>query len=127
MILNACGSLGCTSEFAFYTLTVRDGSGAAVLLDSITVTNLETNETYPDCNAGASTFPCLNLSPSEGDFLYPSYEVMNDSFNEILKRSGTRILVEGTKGNLTFSEEYVFSSDPCHVNLESGSLEITLE
>ena len=127
VVLSACGStveFGCTTEFVIYSLTVVDEEGVPVLLDSIMVTNLETGEMYPDCNADLSNFPCLELTATEDA---PSYEVMNDSFNDLLKRSGTRVLAEGAKGDSSFKEEYVFRSGECHVEIESGSLEITLE
>ena len=126
VLLNSC-SYGCLELYQTFPLTVTDASGTPVLLDSITVTNLETGRAYPKCDAEESNFPCLNLSPAEDDPSYPSYEIMNDSFNDTLKRSGTRILVEGAKEELSFSREYVFRSGTCGVRYEGGLLEITLE
>ena len=128
LLLNSC-FYGCLTLYQTFDLTVRDGDGTPVLLDSITVTNLRTGRVYPKCDAEESNFPCLDLSPVEGDPTkdHLSYEIMNDSFNETLRRSGTPILVEGTKGDLSFSEEYVFRSGTCGVSYESGSLDITLE
>ena len=124
--LSACSTVAteCTEEFVMYFLKVVDKEGTSVFLDSITVTNRDTGEMYPDCNANGSNVPCLQLTPTEEA---PSYEIMNDGFGETLKRSGTRILVEGTRGDSSFEEEYVFKSGECHVEIESGSLEITLE
>ena len=97
------------------------------MLDSITVRNLETGRTYPKCDADESNFPCLDLTPGDAPLYELTYEIMNGSFNDTLKRSGTRILVEGTKGNLSFSEEYVFRSGKCGVRYEGGLLDIILE
>ena len=122
--LTACGPIACSTVFETFDLTVRNEAGDVVQLDSIIVSNLETDEVYPACNAASDNFPCLDLSWSED---MPSYEIMNDGFNDSLRRSGTRVLVKGVKGDSSFSEEYVFSSGECHVELESGSLDITLE
>ncbi len=104
-LLTSC-VYGCTAVFVTYHLRVVDVVGNPVVLDTLTVMNLETGRIYPTCTSGGGVFPCLSPASDPTSPNFPGYEIMNDGFNADLRQAGSLIRVTGTKGDLRFSEDY---------------------
>lgn len=118
VLLQSCSEepYACTDEFVTYTVTVLAPDGEPA--DSVRIEVREEDEEIYPCDE----FLCDELQTG-------SYIIMHDGFFDELTKTGEVILVEGTKGDFHFEEEYVFGRDKCHVQKLAGpdTVSFTLE
>lgn len=112
---NTEASYVCTQEFVVHTTTVLEPSGEPADSVEIEVTNKQTENEYDVCENNN----CYGIDTG-------TYTIMHDGFFEELSETKEIVLVEGTKENLHFSEEYTFRSGPCHVQKLAGPDTVSL-
>ncbi len=106
----------CTLEFRFFTVYVRDGADQPVTDVALTRTNLRTGRVLAESGSFAL------LEPG-------TYIVADDSHVDEFSTDGDVVRVVGTKGNATFSTDFVFASPGpcrCHVTKISGPDTVTM-
>lgn len=112
---NGIGDVNCTTEFVTITLHVQNQDGVPVENVDITVTDSNSGGVLPvcedaPCNAGAM-----------GD-----YVIFHDGFMESVSIQGDPFEVTGEKEGLTFSENFIFGKDECHVLKKFGPDTVTI-
>ncbi len=105
----------CTAEFVTFSVTVVHPDGSPADSVDLEVRNREDGNLYNIC----AEYSCRDGSNG-------NYTIMHDGFLEELSPTGETVLVEGTKGNLQFSEEYTFQSGRCHVEKVAGPDTVSL-
>lgn len=112
---NGTGSFACTTEFVTITLHVQNSNGEPVESADITVTNSATGSILEVCDS----FQCNN--GAMGD-----YVIFHDGFMDSISIEGDPYEVRGDLDDASFSEEYVFAKDRCHVLKKSGPDTVTV-
>lgn len=105
---------GCTDEFVIYTVRVVDEQGEPIDGIALTVKNAETGRVYSEFNVPEKSRSGV-------------YTIFTDAFMGEISRSGARVTITGKKGDLHFSETFIFKSGRCHVEKLAGPDIITLE
>lgn len=107
----------CTDEHVMYDLTVLNLDGEPADSVDITVQSQESGKVFPVCEQGY----CDHTKPG-------NYIIMHDSFMEELSNDGEVVLVEGTKAEREFEQEFIFQgSDGCHVAKIAGPDTVSLQ
>lgn len=109
------GPFVCTDEFVMYSVTVLDPTGEPADSVQIEVSNKETGNIYDVCEGNL----CNEIHTG-------TYTIMHDGFFGDISKSGEKILVEGTKEDLQFKEEYAFRSGDCHIEKLAGPDTVSL-
>lgn len=112
----------CTDEFVTYTVNVQSPNGEPAESVSIEVRDEATGESYDVCEK-INNPRC----PGSIDRRYSDpgeYLIFHDGIQVSLL--GSPVEVVGTKGNLSFSAEYVFRQGDCHVQKLEGPDQVTL-
>ncbi len=103
----------CTQVFVMYTVTVLDAIGSPVDSVKIKVT-------------GSSGY--IYELDDEIILGFPgTYVIMSDKYQQKLSGRIEDVSVIGTKGTLTFKENYIFSADECHIFKISGKDTVTIK
>jgi hypothetical protein len=112
----AC-DIGCSEEFAIFTVSVVDDNNQPVASASVTVRNKRTGKVYD-----------VSDRYQKGEFGEGVYVIFDDSFAEEVSRIAEHVLVEVRKGNASVEAEFVFRADflQCHVHQVSGPSRIVL-
>ena len=99
----------CTTQFVTSEVSVLNDEGNLVSGVTIEVKIKETGEILIPCGT--------NL-----DCEFPSgvYTVFHDGFMDKVSKNGDKIIVSGTKENLSFSQEFTFGKDDCHIYKLAG-------
>lgn len=109
-----CETVFCTAEFAEVRLTVQNGSGQAVKLDSFFVTDLS-GKLLPMAPGGIAVFGY----PSNGTD--GVYTVLNDAWRTGHQNTRTKVRAHGIKNSVeVLNEVYEIETDCCHVQKISG-------
>lgn len=120
LLLGSCSSPAenaCELDFQTVTVTVLMPDGKPAESVVITVTEKETGEEYDPCEEFGT---CEVSSPGQ-------YIVFHDGFADALTEEASVFVVNGVKGDRSFSEEFWFRDDGCgHVEVVAGSYTIHL-
>ncbi len=112
---NGTGSLACTTEFVTISLHVQNSNGESVENADITVTNTTTGAVLDVCES----FEC-------NDGFMGNYVIFHDGFMDDVSMQGDPFEVSGEIDGASFSEDYVFAKDRCHVLKKSGPDTVTV-
>lgn len=105
----------CTAEFVTISLTVLSPQGQPADSVDITVTNKENGDTYNICGE----YSCRGGTDG-------TYTIMHDGFHEELSATREAVIVEGTKDQLGFEQEFAFRGGRCHVEKLAGPDTVSL-
>lgn len=108
------GPYACTGEFVMYSLTVMGPNETPADSVQITVTNKESDKVYP-----CDEYLCNERKPGH-------YVIMHDGLRGKIDEERETIIVEGTKENLQFKEEFYFRGGICHVEKVAGPDTVSL-
>lgn len=108
------GPYACTGEFVMHSLTVIGPNETPADSVQITVSNKENEKAYP-----CDEYLCRERQTG-------AYIIMHDGLREKIDDRRETIIVEGTKGNLQFKEEFDFRGGECHVKKIAGPDTVSL-
>lgn len=109
------GSPVCTAEFVTITLNVADANGDPVKDADISVVHSASSDTLQVCE----DFSCTNGTNG-------NYTIFHDGLMDETSIEGETFVVTGSAEEGSFSEEFVFAKDECHVYKNSGPDTITI-
>lgn len=107
----------CTEEFVVHTITVLQPDGQPADSVSINVRNKESGDLYDVCQNDL-----CNANGQQGQ-----YVIFHDSFQGEISKEQENIVVSGTKDSLSFTEDYSFYDDGCHVRKIAGPDTVNLQ
>ncbi len=106
-----CGDVVCTTIFAqIYIKVLFEDNRSA---DSVIIKTINKND--PNIIYELSYYYDQFFPNNSG-----VYTIFDDSFREVAFNKNLEIIVEGNRNDLSFEEEFVISSDCCHVFKVSG-------
>lgn len=108
----------CTAEFVTIDLTVLEPSGAPADSVNVIVSSANTGETYDLCSEDPSLCKI--------GFISGDYVIMHDGLFEEISSDQEPAIVVGIKGELSFSQKFVFRSGRCHVQKLAGPDTVSL-
>ena len=120
ILFQYCSSQGvgtCTAEFMIFQLTVLEPNGDLADSVQVVVKNKITGEEFNIC---------ANDESLCNGFISGTYTIMHDGFHGKISEIEERIIVEGTKGELSLKEDFSFRSGVCHVEKLSGPDTVSL-
>lgn len=103
----------CTDQFVMISLTVTEPDGSPADSVQLSVYNEEDDKEY-----SCGEYLCSERETG-------TYIIMHDGLREQLSDEET-VIVEGTKRNLQFREEFVFRPGECHVEKVAGPDTVSL-
>ena len=111
-----CENMVCTFEFRTIVISIKDQNQNAVALDSFKVINIENNDDMTIL---------LSASGFEMAQQFGQYPLLDDGSLEVNQE--LEVQFKGFINNQeVISSNYTVSTDCCHINLVSGTLELTL-
>ncbi|AXG70375.1 hypothetical protein KORDIASMS9_02614 [Kordia sp. SMS9] len=111
-----CENVPCTTEFITIVISIKDQNQNPVALDSYEVINIETNEDMTIL---------LSASGFEIAQQLGQYPLLDDGSLEANQER--QVQFKGFINNQeVISSTYTVSTDCCHINLVSGTVELTL-
>ena len=110
----------CSLEFRVYTATVLNPAGEPADSVDIQITINSTGKTFDPC-----TEVYGDNCDKEGGEGY--YVIFHDGFDEEMPTNKEFVTVEGSKGDLGFSEVFTFGYDGCHVQKIDGPNRVSLK
>lgn len=114
-----CSMTPCTQNFVTITVSVKDVSGKAIVLDSYEVIDTQTGENL------ATDFNGEEYQYSKEQGVYP---ILSDANRLEYQNKTATLTFKGYISNEeVINETYEVSADCCHVSLISGNTEIVLE
>ncbi|WP_405411899.1 hypothetical protein [Maribacter sp. Asnod1-A12] len=114
-----CSTVICTLNFVTITVSIKDLSGEAVVLNNYEVIDNETGENL------AADFNDVEYENFKEQGFYP---IFNDANRSQYQNSTATLTFKGTIDNEeVITEDYIVGADCCHVSLISGNTEIILE
>lgn len=99
----------CTDQFVTSEVSVQNENGDPVSGVSIEVKLKKSGEVLTSCE-----------SAQECEFEQGVYTIFNDSLMEKVSKNGEKIIVTGTKGSASFSQEFTFGKNDCHIQKIAG-------
>ncbi|TDT46171.1 hypothetical protein CLV90_0215 [Maribacter spongiicola] len=114
-----CSTAICTLNFVTITVSVKDASGEAIVLDSYEVIDTETGENI------AADFNGDEYQYYKEQGLYP---ILSDANRVQYQNSTATLTFKGIiDTEAVINETYEVGADCCHVSLITGNTEIVLE
>ncbi|APQ17222.1 hypothetical protein [Maribacter hydrothermalis] len=114
-----CSMTPCTQNFVTITVSVKDVSGKAIVLDSYEVIDTQTGENL------ATDFNGEEYQYSKEQGVYP---ILSDANRLEYQNKTTTLTFKGYISNEeVVTEAYEVGADCCHVSLINGNTEIVLE
>lgn len=107
----------CTGEFVVHYLTVLTPGDEPADAVQIEVSNKETGEIYNVCEDDSI------CGPGEED---GRYVIFHDGFLGEVNSDGEEVIVEGFQADSSFTEEFVFGDDGCHIQKYEGPDQVYL-
>lgn len=114
----------CTSEFKIIGIQVLSADEEPIILDEVSVTNLETDRVVEICDDGLGN--CEKGVPAG----YPEeglYFIFHDGLRDEIPGDDTKILVEGSNDEIHFQEDFKIGDNGCHVFKEAGQDTVFVE
>ena len=113
-----CGiNTSCTDDFRSVVVSIQDGDGNPVALDTYEVINLETGEPLD------ITFAFGDLQTAQETGMYP---IANDGI--FPSNQEVELQLRGFINEVeVITSDYVVATDCCHIGLVSGDTELILE
>ncbi|WP_339625839.1 hypothetical protein [uncultured Maribacter sp.] len=114
-----CTMVACTQNFVTLTVSVKDASGAAIVLDSYEVINVDSGKNLTD-----------DFNDEENQYFKEQglYPILSDAHRVEYQNSTATLTFKGYISNEeVINEEFVVGADCCHVSLISGNTEIILD
>lgn len=108
-------SFACTAEFVTISLQLQNPDGEPVEDADISVTNLETGRELQVCES----FECNNGQIGR-------YVIFHDGLMDRVTFQGDAYKVNGETSEGSFSENFVFAKNECHVLKKSGPDTVTV-
>lgn len=111
----------CTAEFRIFSTTVLSPDGEPADSVDISITIGDSDESFD---------PCAEDFEENCDIGGPVgfYIIFHDGLiDKIDEGENATVLVEGTRGELGFTREFVFTNDGCHVAKVAGPDTVTLQ
>jgi len=110
LVISSCSESTVTPEcdlsFKVSNIIILTSGGEPADSVDISTTIERTNKTFDPCVDLFDT-ACANL---DTDGAYP---IFHDGFSDEISSEGDRVIGEGEKGNLSFSEVFIFEFDGC--------------
>lgn len=113
---NGTGPFACTAEFVTISLHVQNSNGEPVEHADINVTNATTGAVLNVCES----FECNNGYMG-------NYAIFHDGFMENVSMQGDPYEVTGEIDGVSFSKDFVFAKNRCHVFKKSGPDTVTID
>ncbi len=114
-----CSEIACTEIFISHHVTVKDPSGVAIPLDSISVTDVDTGEDI------TRSLTDEEFEEARRTGTYPLYDDLTDANEPGISR---HIVFEGfIASEKVISAEYQVGRDCCHSAVGKGNLNLILE
>lgn len=111
----------CSLEFRSFNVTVLTPEGERADAVDISVIIGDSSESLDPCTEVYNDSCSL-----EGD--NGLYVIFHDGFKEqIAKGKNVLVTVRGVRGETSFSQEYIFTNDGCHIRKVEGPDTITLQ
>ena len=117
--LQDCTMVSCTQNFVTLTVSAKDASGAAILLDSYEVIDVDSGKNLTD-----------DFNDEENQYLKEQglYPILSDANRVKYQNSTATLTFKGYISNEeVINEEFVVGADCCHVSLISGNTEIIID
>ncbi len=121
LLFNSCDSFidqACTAEFRSIGVTVFTTENEPVILDEFTVTKRQFHS-EGELEICGNGFDCENGKPAG----YPQqgfYVIFHDGMRSKIKGGVMKVTASGKKDEIEFKEDFLISSDGCHVSKEAG-------
>ncbi len=117
--LQDCTMVACTQNFVTLTVSVKDTSGAAIVLESYEII---------DNISGKNLADDFNDDENQHFKEQGLYPILSDANRVQYQNSTATITFKGYISNEeVINEELVVGADCCHVSLISGNIEIVLD
>lgn len=107
----------CTQQFAIHNLTVLTPDGEPADSVQITVSNKATGNIYDVCDSSL-----CEETATDG-----VYVIFHDGFFGKIDSDGEKIVVHGEKGGRSFTEQFIFGDDGCHIRKVAGPDSVYLQ
>lgn len=107
----------CTAVFITHTITVLTPDDEPADSVQITVLNKETGNEYDVCNSTICDEP-----PRSNPYI-----IFHDGFLEKVDSDGEEVIVRGAKGDKSFTEQFTFRDDGCHIRKVAGPDSVYLQ
>jgi hypothetical protein len=100
----------CTQQFVMHNLTVLSPGGEPADSVQIIVSNKATSDIYDVCGSSL-----CEETPADGQYI-----ILHDGFFGKIDSDGETIVVHGEKGDRSFTEQFIFGDDGCHIQKIAG-------
>lgn len=94
----------CTAQFVTSEITVQNENSDLISGITIEVKLKETGEILDTCESKQNCEQTVGV-----------YTIFHDGLMNKVGKNGEKVIVSGTKENLTFSQEYIFGKNDCHI------------